>query len=94
MYLLVLLLLLQNFHYRRAHEDIQHHQKVSGVTYVCTLCSKTYQTRHYLNMHINNVHKTKRFKCDGCSRTYQFKYELVRHLPKYVLYVSTCYEYK
>ena len=64
------------------HERQVHHVRGVGVTYMCTMCEKSYSTKNYLLNHIRQMHLPRRYKCHQCLYEFPYSYMLKKHLPK------------
>ena len=47
--------------------------------WMCKLCLKTFNVKHSLNVHVNNVHGVKTFKCRFCSKEFKRVSHFLRH---------------
>ena len=58
----------------------------------CSICSKSFATREYLNLHHKNVHSEATYNCNECEEVFRIKKNLKRHIENLHLKVEYCCE--
>ncbi|ELU04073.1 hypothetical protein CAPTEDRAFT_225601 [Capitella teleta] len=64
------------------HEYCVHEAKQEGITYVCSICNKSFAVQAYLQQHIQSKHRPKKYKCGTCEASFTQRYLLHRHMPR------------
>ena len=59
------------------------HNNVEGKLLSCNICTKSFQTKMKLNIHIKTIHGSqKHYKCESCNKLFSQAYNLKKHIEK------------
>ena len=58
----------------------------------CSICTKSFATQEYLNLHHKNVHSEATYNCNECEEVFRIKKNLKRHIENLHLKVEYCCE--
>ena len=64
-------------HVLQVHDALE-----TGVSYICTMCDKSYNAKNYLLNHIRQMHLPRRYKCTQCLYEFPHQYMLRNHMSK------------
>ena len=80
----------ENLNKEKVILDIDEYQSNKIILIICTVCGKTFPTKHKLELHIEEHGLEKMFQCDICAKKFYLEWRLDKHQRVHMENVKPC----